>query len=322
MNRECMTYAAAELISPSPKPVQGFDKTHGNLLERFTGHLRQEDLDYFQEWDRLIDLEADASIVMTTTSWLYNSHEQEKVSGKCISSMLLDDVTTMMANSESDVANDHRSAVVVMERSKRSTITTPLSRLNVESGSHVIISSDATTLHLSGDHPEARRFRHRMNIARGIVDSVDERRLKIRVSRYELAQVSRLNQQWNEACQADEPLRFRVDKDDVSTGIGTLRQNLIQLLTGDAKTAEEEETNAQSRGERLSSLRDVVIRLRVPSFDEKLGKCIFDPSKNPSQSVVEPGADCELLALAAEFSELNTDQRIAVEKVRPESQKF
>lgn len=342
-----MTYAAAELKAAPSTSFQGVDKSHGKLLHRLTGHLNHEDLQYFLDWDRLIDLEADASTFMTTTAWLQCSQEQEKASGKCISSMVLDEVSTMMANaSDSETAIDHRSALIVLERSNDSVLTTPLSRLNFESGSYVIISSDATTLHLSSGHSASgtqlgnaghvvRHFRHRMSIVRGVVDSVNHKRVTIRASRDELKQLSRLNQQYVDwhplsanrpsSSQADGLLRFRLDKDDVSTGIGTLRQNLIQLLASDVQCTKTEDAKARVaqptdlifvRGDRLSWLRDVIIRLRPPSFDETLRSSMFDSGRS-NRSGHNSATESEFLSLVAEFSELNGDQRKAVEKVSP-----
>jgi len=349
MNRECMTYAAAELKASSSAAIQGVDKSHGKLLHHFTGHLGEESFRYFQDWDRLIDLEADASTSMTTQAWLQSSQEQEKASGKCISSLLLDEVATMMANaSDSNAANDHHSALVVMHRAPDSALTTPLSRLNIERGSHVIISSDATSLHLSSRHhepmtqyddnrPASQHLRHRMSIARGFLDSIDEKQVTIRVTRDELSQLSHLNQLYSDLHQSSPgsssstpSLRFRVDKDDVSTGTGTLRQNLIKLLTSDVKAADEQDAasraskqqNSMSQEstvparERLPWLRDVIINLRPPSSDETLRESMFD-SRGSNPCSQNPADDSDFLSLASEFSELNGDQRNAVEKVSP-----
>lgn len=346
MNRECMTYAAAQLrVSPSTS-AQGVDKSHAKLLQHFTGHLSEEHLAYFQEWDRLIDLEADASTSLITTAWLQSSQEQEKASGKCISSLVLDEMETMMANaSDSVAANDHRSALIVLNRAPESAITTPLSRLNIERGSHVVVSSDATSLHLSSrrhepmtqyddNRPGGQHLRHRMSIARGFLDSIDEKQVTIRVSRDEMGQLSHMNQQYSGlhrsspgGSSAPPSLRFRVDKDDVSTGTGTLRQNLIKFLTSDVKPPDEQnaadraskqqnssspESSSSSR-ERLPWLRDAIILLSPPSFDENLRTSMFINSQGSRNSAT----DSDFKGLAADFSKLNNDQRNAVEKVGP-----
>ena len=344
-----MTYAAAELKASSPSTtIQGVDKSHGQLLQHFTAHLSDEYLQYFQDWDRLIDLEADASSSMTTKAWLQGSQDQEKATGKCISSLMLEEMETVMANAGANAANDHRSAFVVLTRAPDSTITTPLSRLNIECGSHVIISSDATSLHLSSrnpqlmtqyddNRPKGPHLRHRMSIARGFLDSIDEKQVTIRVSRDEYSQVSRLNQQYRDAITSrrkdqklNAVLRFRVDKDDVSTGTGTLRQNLIKFLTSDVKSVDEKDaasrlakqqnsilqTSAEGARERLPWLREVIIHLTPPSFDESLRSSMFDSSLSNRRSQ-DPASESDFLTLAAEFSELNDDQRNAVEKASP-----
>lgn len=342
MNRECMTYAAAQLKVPSSVSAHGVDKSHAKLLQLFTGHLSEEYLAYFQEWDRLIDLEADASASLIATAWLQSSQEQEKESGKCISSLVLNEMETMMANaSDPAAANDHCSALIVLNRAPESSLTTPLSRLSIEKGSHVVVSSDATSLHLSSRHhepmtqyddtrPGGQHLRHRMSIARGFLDDIDENQVTIRITRDEMSQLSRLNQQYSDSHRSSPggaslppSLRFRVDKDDVSTGTGTLRQNLIKFLTADVKLADEKEaatraTQQQHRTsqdsplparQRLQWLREAIIHLKPPSFDNNLSTRMFQGKG-------------DFTSLAAEFSALNHDQKKAVEKVSLYSRKI
>jgi hypothetical protein len=52
LRQECMTYAAAALTYSSTD--ESILKSHGTLLKQFTGHLLEDDLEYFFKWDRLI----------------------------------------------------------------------------------------------------------------------------------------------------------------------------------------------------------------------------------------------------------------------------
>jgi hypothetical protein len=61
---------------------------------------------------------------------------------------------------------------------------------------------------------------------------------------------------------------------------------------------------------RLSRLRDVVIRLVPPTFDQTLKRSLFSPIGN-----CPPITGCNLEDLALEFAEMNPDQKTAVEKV-------
>jgi hypothetical protein len=106
-------------------------------------------------------------------------------------------------------------------------------------------------------------------------------------------------------------LFFRVDKDNSSVGIGTLRQNLINFFTADFIRREGEELSqtAIAKQRRIPWLRDVVIRLKPPSFDSRTPASFFN---GPGPNI--PG--CDLQNLSSEFADLNPDQQKAVEKVR------
>ena len=81
VNRECMLYAATE--------AQDLDN-HRELLSQYTGKLEDGDLSYFREWDRLIDLEADASSKNIATAWLTDSKNLEVEKGESVSSLIFD----------------------------------------------------------------------------------------------------------------------------------------------------------------------------------------------------------------------------------------
>lgn len=355
VKRECMMYAKTEQ-SASASPINTrLDKTHGKLLKHFTGHLNEDAMTYFRDWDHLIDLEADASSHSPAEAWLVNSVEREKVSGKCISSLVFDEIGSMVINTPAPGSSQNNlagflnsTAVIRLQRASNSVLSTPLSNLKIEKGSHVIISTDATTVNLTSTqsstaenerpHTQPRVFRHQMHVLRGVLEHIDETSVQIRSSCGEMEQVKQLVLNYREQQKGSslnfgkksgtpddgDRLQFRIDKDEISTGTGTLRQNLINLFTSDAypfllESGKKRLSNGSAQCEmvsasntennplrrRMSWLRDAVVRLRPPAFNQSLVSCMFEgvPEMLHSDLVVE-------------FKELNSDQQSAVEKVK------
>ena len=305
-----MMYAASDIVnSTRTAHLSGMQKSHGHLLKHFSGHLELDDFKYFRDWDRLIDIEADATNHVVTTSWLTPSCEGESLSGATVTSLVLD-------------LNDRReqnmgakpTKLVIARRSKDSPFKTLFTSLHVECGNHVVISTDNTSLcevSLNG-HPSRRR---QMHIARGFVDLVEDHRIVIRLSVQEYDQIA-LYVRKNGDISSIDKIKFRLDKDDISTGIGTLRQNLINLFTTDITPFGNGESDPRlTQGtlvrNRFSWLRDVVVRLRSPSFGTIDPSTIFT---RPSVSVISvPG--CSLERLQSEFQHLNVDQQSAIASV-------
>lgn len=263
-------------------------------MHHFTGHLVAEEFEYFTRWDRLVDIEADAGASMIAKAWLVGSDEREKGTSKSISSLVFDP----QGSSAEAVFDESWYATVAFRRNSSSIIQTPLTNVGFPPGSMVVVSTDTTILAFSS-------ARSQFHIVRGIVHKATETQLTIRASRSDLTRIEKLVKAAN-----DSQVRFRLDRDDVSTGIGTLRQNLVNLFTGDTKAPGE--TGTQIERTRLSWLRDVLIRLRKPIFDKSQVRYMFTP---PLGTRVEPVPGCDLMDLAFEFAELNSDQRSAAEQV-------
>jgi DNA replication ATP-dependent helicase Dna2 len=302
-NRECMMYAASERSSTVPGGDYDPFKTHSVLLGHFTGHLTAADFSYFQEWDRLIDLEAHAGASLAAESWLKSSVEQEKATAKCMSSLVFD-----QAESLEGVVFDEENSFGTMPvgtmsftRSKSSSLHTPLFNLGFEKGCHVIVSTDSTST-----SPSPRRAK--MHIVRGFLDRATESQVFVRATKDDVIRIQKIAQL--NARQGQPESLFRLDRDNVATGVGTLRQNLVNLFTGDRLDVGQDD--AQPSVTRLSWLRDMIVRLRAPVFQQNISQSeMFRPA---TQNVPQiPG--CDLIDLACEFAELNIDQRNAVLKV-------
>ena len=275
-------------------------KSHGELLSQFTGHLSKKDLEYFRHWDRLIDFEADASQSLAAKAWLIASETREQTTGTCISSLVFD------KGFEGDALGELPPYVFLsFRRSSTSALQTPLCNLGLEKGCHVIVSADRT---LAINAPPGAPL-PRMHIVRGFLHSATDTKVAVKASRDDWTRIQNLVNDGPD----DRPMLFRLDRHDTATGTGTLRQNLINLFTGRQTVAKDGTCDIWPA--RLSALRDIVVRLKPPEYDERLVHAMFNPvSSNSMPLPTVPG--CDLMDLVVEFAELNPDQQAAAEKVR------
>ena len=298
-NRECMMYSAA---SQSAMQDIGKGESHRDLQLHFTGHLVADEYEYFTKWDRLIDLEADASSSLIARSWLRESKDIENESAACISSLTFDP----KESSPEAVFDESWFASIGFQRSPTSPIQTPLIDVGFGPGCRVVIGTDS--LSVKPSTALLSHVRSRMHIVRGSVHKVTESHIYILASRDDLTRIETFSK-----AASSVTTTFRMDKENLPTGITTLRQNLVNLFTADMKSPDT--PGSQVEQSRLSWLRDVLIRLRQPVFDRSMVKLIFSPSKVIT-SPIEPVPGCDLMDLCLEFSTLNQDQQAAVEQVR------
>ena len=312
--RECMLYAATERLSIESHSNAGIERSHRDLLSQYTGHLNERDLKFFNDWDRLIDLEADATSHHTAKAWLIESARRESDTGESVSALVFE-----LAESSS-FCDEESQALIVFRRSSTSPILTPFSNLSLTPGCQVIISTDGTSLcnsQQSSRFQQSSTFRHRMHVVRGNLARVKDDRILVQASKDDLDRIRRLTFRFNDA-QVLSPntnladCLFRIDKDNISMGIGTIRQNVLNLFTGDrVSQANKDDSGPSPRlRRRLPWLRDIVVHLKAPSFDTSAVSSLFSSDRN---TLCIPG--CDLESLAFEYAELNPDQRCAVEKV-------
>ena len=206
-------YASASIDS-----IGQLNTGHRQLSQHFTSHLNEADLDYFRKWNRLIDLERHAASKDTAVkSWLLDSADKESADGNCISSLLLDR-SSLMTNDGTNKAsaNEERANL----RFTKAASTLPMNTIGFECGSYVLLSTDTPFL------TPKREFSHKMHLLKGYVNQVTEHDIEISVSKRDVAHVRRLCED-----SSNVALKFRLDKDEFSSGVGLLYQNLVNFLT-------------------------------------------------------------------------------------------
>jgi len=258
---------------------------------------------------------------------------------------------------------------------------TPLSSLNIETGDHAIISTDdhtaASPISATANNQDKNnskqkgRFRNQVQVVRGQIQAISETSVFIKASLNDKQQLQRLLTLWttekeitttnhqhqyqqnHEGNTTKKILLFRLDKDEISTGVGTLRQNLVRLFTADIS---EYSTDAQKKHkqkqqqqhgmqlqqqqhqqvgfffppQRMINLRELVVRLsRPPHFDYGMAsqqESMFSastsnvvaasPSRNALPAPLSSLPGCDFMDLFYEYQDcLNIDQKTAVKKV-------
>lgn len=288
MARECSLYASFE-EKANAQP---------GLIQQYTGHLSADEREYFITWDRLIDFEASATVRPIAMKWLRPSGDQEDATGRTASSLV---IKSMTSSNPHAINGQENYTLITFERSLSSACQTALCSLGLGTGSHAIVSVDDTTL-----WKPRRRLRPRMHLARGIVHAQSETELVLRLFDSDIVRIKRAANDIK-ADQTTIPM-FRLDRDDVATGITRLRKNMIDLLTGD-KSPDALESPVNYRAPKL---REAILKLKEPVFEENAQSIMFNPPISKNVPDV-PGLD--LMEMAMEFSEMNQDQRRAIEKV-------
>jgi len=281
MQRECMLYAATNEQTAGRLPGKE------QMLQEHCSHLSKQELDFFIKWDGLVDVEAHASQTLISETWLRDAKTIEQESGKCISQL---EVVTASADDQD---------VLTLCRSSQSQLRTPLSTLGLEIGCHVVLSIDTVswiTRNCSESPP-------RMHIVRGFLRASSTNDVKISASIDDLKRVGKLI----DSCQR-KPL-FRLDRDNVATGVGTLRQNLINFMRSDDNFRHS--AGAGSRRKDLSGLRQLIVGTSTPIFEDISPSRLFE-----RQATSREISGFQFNDLEQEYATLNSDQQAAVHKVR------
>ncbi|BBN05891.1 DNA replication ATP-dependent helicase/nuclease Dna2 [Marchantia polymorpha subsp. ruderalis] len=209
----------------------------GEVFDKSTTHLTTADLEFFQQWDRLIDLEFRDLLMSHSEIWRMPSKKREEL-GRCMSSLVL---STSPNNSDDRKESagyflyTFRRASSTSDHSSTGDMCTPSSSLRdrpFHCGDYVVLSTESGHTAVAG----------------GIVASLNEVSIVIRLShrlhnpkRSEMSAKARTSQEL-----------WRIDKDESASIMATMRFNLLQLFV---------KNNGDEQRRRL------IVGLEAPKFE-------------------------------------------------------
>lgn len=253
----------------------------GEKFDDVTGHLNKTHQDFFQKWDDLITKEEKVMMRFRRELWTMQSDERQKI-GRCFGNVIIDP-DFIHEDKESHKIN--RFLYVFKKPTPNPGFS--FTESQIITGEPVVISDEKGHYALANGYV-TKVHKHRIHIA------VDRRLYNTRIRNDDFD--AERNQVFNgimeifengseivaaKAKKQDETTLYRIDKDEFSNGMATVRNNLIKLMEKDLFGAQ--------------ALRKLIIEGVEPTF-------LQDP---PPYT----------LSNSASQASLNSDQRRAIEKV-------
>lgn len=236
-----------------------------DIYELKTGHLTPTHTAFFKQWEALVSLEEQDLVRFKKELWTMGAAERE-AKGRCFSSMVLD-------------TSFHQQApkVPVSEGTKIHRFTYGFTRART-AGSFISLLNGSMNL---GDPVTVSVEPGLLALARGFIVELTPEKVMVGVDHEVDPQVIRARlvvlQRKPESVTPNQVI-FRIDKDELMSGMGRIRNNLAQLFYADGDKR------------RL----ELVVDLKAPSFDED--------SPSISSSIQQHGGH------------LNPNQQLAMEK--------
>ncbi|KAJ9474422.1 DNA replication ATP-dependent helicase/nuclease DNA2 [Pseudozyma hubeiensis] len=250
-----------------------------DVFEQKTEHLTDVHLDFFRKWDQLLNLEEEDAVRFRREMWTMTAEQREKV-GRCFGNMRLE-IASKTPSPEAPSAAMRR----VVHRFVRHHDPTQNADAGLLSGH--ITANDPVTISIEPDM---------LSVAQGFVVSLTPTSVEIGLDhsleaamRRALAKIdaSALIEPFDVAAAA-ERIVFRVDKDELGSGMGRIRANLAALFLtpqrgGDIKRRE---LVVDMRPPRFLRLEDAFAgHSGQSSFQQVIDRAHADPSLNEDQKV-------------------------------------
>lgn len=262
---------------------EGDSKTSG-MGERFdevTRHLNTTHQEFFQKWDDLITKEEKVMMRFRRELWTMQSDERQKI-GRCFGNVIID---PEFIHEDKDGSKINR--FLYTFRKPTSNPGFSFTESQIITGEPVVISDEKGHFALANGYV-TKVHKHRIDVA------VDRRLYNTRIRNANFD--AERNQVFNgimeifendsetpaaKAKKQDETALYRIDKDEFSNGMATVRNNLIKLMEKDVFGAQ--------------ALRKLIIEGVEPTFLQY----------PPPYTLSNPASQASL----------NKDQRRAIEKV-------
>lgn len=247
-------------------------------FDEIVKHLQPTHQEFFIKWENLLTLEEKESQKTKRELWTMTSAEREKKS-RCFADVIIEEGSSSVDDDNPRINRFHYTFIKQKPQSRFSFLE---SELNV--GEPIVVSDEAGHFALAIGYVTAVQ-RKRISVA------VDRRLHNTRIrqpgfnetdnqtfaSIMEVAPEGALAKQ-SQGRIKHEPVRYRLDQDEFSNGMATVRNNLVQMMANDLATSRH--------------IRELIVDLKAPQFKH-----------NATQYTI------------SERETLNVDQKKAIEKV-------
>ena len=253
----------------------------GDKFDDLVKHLKPIHQTFFLKWDELLTQEEKDIVKLRSELWNMQSVEREKV-GRCFGGVVVDPASFDQVN-EAPKINRFRYSFRKANAPQNFSFT----ESQITTGEPIVISDENGHFALASGYVIAvRKYRVDVAIDRQLHNARAKSKHFDPVENQSFTGIMEVAQSGQShstivPTQPSEQITYRVDKDEFSNGMATVRNNLIAVMQKDMFGAQ--------------ALRKLVIECVAPTF--RSSPSAFDPSPTSSQL------------------KLNTDQAEAIEKV-------
>ena len=259
------------------KLIDDGNGTTSGLREEFmrhVKHLKPAHKDFFIKWNDLLSKEEDDAYRFRKELWTMASAEREKV-GRCFGGLVID---TSLSDEVTTAPKINRYKYTLIKGKATPNFSFTESQITI--GEPIVISDEQGHYALANGYVSSvRSNRITVLVDRKLQDIRTRSKDFDAINNQSFAGIMQVSKD-TASQESGEPMLYRLDKDEFSNGMATVRNNIIRLMDPDAFGSH--------------SLRQLLIELKAPSFENL--KSSGDPTFG-SQAI------------------LNIDQQNAVSKV-------
>lgn len=266
------------------KLVDGGNGETSGVNEKFdevVQHLKPEHQEFFKKWDDLLTKEEKDVLKFRRELWTMLSSEREKV-GRCFGNLVIEPGS---AHEDEDGPKINRFRYTFVKGKEATKVSFTDSQITT--GEPIVVSDERGHFALANGYiTNVRKGRitvavdRRLHNARTRLSGFKERDNQTFVGVMEVLEDGKQHSRLPSP-DLDEEVLYRLDKDEFSNGMATVRNNLIRIMEKDLFKARD--------------IRSLVIEGKAPSF--------------------KPSSTAYCLSGPASQANLNSDQKRAIEKV-------
>ncbi|KAF5357379.1 hypothetical protein D9758_005868 [Tetrapyrgos nigripes] len=262
--KKCYSLDSCMLYRKAVEDVEDHFSPIADAYSLKTSHLTPSQSTFFKQWEHLIALEEQDIGRFRKELWTMGAAEREK-NGRCFSEMVLDTSFSPPSTKGVDSRDKIHSFTYRFTRSPNSTVSSPFLNGSLDVNDPITISVEP----------------HLLGLARGFIVQITPTEVVAGVDHdLSLDFISSRLEAFGSPSSPISPVLFRIDREELYSGMGRIRDNLAQLFYADGD----------------SRRLEFVVDLKRPSFDD-----------SPSLSLPKD--------VACHLEHLNVNQKQAVDKI-------